>query len=81
MTEVETLRAEIEAIKLICMCLLQNMPAHERSSAMHDIAKTASLYSDRLLFQPMPDAQREHMNTVIRALSEPPRAPGSPQGA
>ncbi len=79
MEEIEALRAESEALKLILAVLIEDLPKSEQEQLSRHVEAVRKAYVDgRLLWSKMTDEQLHHIGVSIRAVVPTPPAQKSP---
>lgn len=72
MTELERLRAEVEALKLIVAASLHALQDPFRSALLQHVEAMRSKVADRLLFSTkLTDEQLAHLDAVVRVVASP----------
>ena len=75
MEEIEYLRADVEALKLIAAASFQSLKEPGLSIVQGNVETLRSLLAGRLLFSKMTDEQLAHLDAVVAAVTSPTSEP------
>ena len=71
MSDIERLRAEVEALKLIVAAVIGSLPNESRANTLRYVEATRAAYADVLLNSKMSDQQLALMDAVVKAVAPP----------